>query len=132
MTLLFLALFASSALANDPPAGKPASVPIVVPVSKVKFIEGFKAGLPDIFCADKTYFRKCFDTAQEPCKKATSTALAACITEMEKEIPVQITQQAEGQLWGDKLGSCAGTRVEAELPKLKNVPAECKDPNRWK
>lgn len=136
MKLFALALvLAAPAFAADPPKGgeSASGVKVVVPVSKAKFVEGFKAGLPDVFCAEKTFFRKCFETTQDDCKKLTATALAACLVEIEKEIPAQITKQAEGQLWGDKLGSCAGEKLEGELAKGKaSASAECKDPNRWK
>jgi hypothetical protein len=126
--LAALALFSPSlALAAEAPA---AAAPVTI--AKAKFVEGFKAGFPDVICAEKAYFRKCFEVTQDACKKAASAALATCLTEIEKDIPAQLKQPADGQNWGEKLGTCTGSRYEAEQPKAKAASPDCSDPNKWK
>lgn len=128
-----LAAPAFALASNEAPAAAPAKpTKLSLPAAKDKVLERIKDGLPDVFCSEKAYFRKCFDTTAEACRKATTTAISACITELDKEIPAQIATGKEGQTLGDKLGSCTGARVEAALPKSKAASADCNDPNRWK
>lgn len=101
-------------------------------VTKTKFLEAFKAGLPASFCGEKAYFRKCFQGTEESCKKAATAALSTCITDLDKEMPEKFKQPADGQSWGEKLGNCAGGRFEAEQTKGKLATADCKDASKWK
>lgn len=105
------------------------SADIVVP--KAKFTEEFKAALPANFCADKAFFRKCFTVTPEVCKSTVTTAVTACIVSLDKELPLQFHQPADGKKWGEVLGGCAGEKFEVELQKSKVESADCKDPTKW-
>jgi len=118
--VLIAALFASSASAAD------------IVLTKSQFIEGFKKSLPDSFCADKSYFRQCFEITKEKCAKAVTEASTACIAPLETGIPEKLTKPTEGQAWGEKFGSCVGEKFEAEQPKKKTAPADCNDLAKWK
>ncbi len=102
-----------------------------VVITKAKFVEEFKAGLPAALCGEKTFFRVCFDTTEDACKKAIAAAGATCMAELEKEIPEKLHQPADGQAAGKKIGSCAGKKYATDLDQKKKNSPECNDPAKW-
>ncbi len=117
--ILFSLLFFQGAFASES----------VIP--KKLFLDEFKKGIPNSFCASGTYFRKCFELTEENCKAAVTAAATACIVASETEIPAQLQQPADGQAWGKKIGSCVGGKFETDLAKSKLTAADCKDPTKW-
>jgi hypothetical protein len=91
-----------------------------------------KTALPNAFCAERQYFRKCFKISEDICIKEALRATKVCLASMEDELPAQIHQPADGQKWGGKLGKCAGTAFETSLINNKVNSADCKDPSKWK
>lgn len=113
-------LICSSASANE------------VNMGKAQFLEEFKKKLPETFCGEKTYFRKCYDTTLEKCTKLVSEAAKGCVTTLEPGMPPKLTQLAEGKTWGEKIGSCVGNKFETDSVKEKKDLPDCKDPAKWK
>lgn len=101
-------------------------------LSKARFLDGMKAGMPASFCADKTYFRECFSISKDDCTKAVTAAVSACADKLQGEVPAQLHQPADGQKWGEKLGNCAGVKFEEEKSTLKLKKPECSDETKWK
>jgi hypothetical protein len=101
-------------------------------ITKEKFGTDYKAKMAELFCGEKAYFRQCFTSAADICKKNAITAAEGCLKEMDKTLPTHITNQEEGKTWGVKLGTCAGEKFELALLKEKKDTADCKDPAKWK
>jgi hypothetical protein len=99
-------------------------------ISKAEFVQGIRNALPARFCLDKSYFRTCFPLSAEACLASAKTAVNACSTSLEAGLPAQLHQPADGQTWGQKIGSCAGAKFEAEHEKAKLGLPECSKP--WK
>jgi hypothetical protein len=99
---------------------------------KAQFLDGMKAGLPDTFCADKTYFRKCFTGTKEDCVKEIGVASGPCLEKFSAQMPAEFHQPADGQTWGQKVGECVGTKYETDLTAKLISNADCKDPAKWK
>jgi hypothetical protein len=122
-TILLSLALAEAAMAAD----------VLVP--KAKFLEKFQAGAPASFCAEKGYFRKCFGFTDEACRKAVSAAVESCAKSVAAELPAQFRQPADGQKWGEKIGSCAGTKIETDAAKSKREgpdTPDCGDASKWK
>jgi hypothetical protein len=109
-----------------------AAVAADLTIPKSQFVEEFKKKLPDVFCAEKTYFRKCFETNTEKCAKAVTIAANGCFATMEAQLPAQFKQPADGQAWGEKIGNCVGAKIETDSAKSKKLSEDCKDPSKWK
>ncbi len=105
------------------------AAPVSVP--KAKFTEEFRTKLPAIFCAEKSYFRKCFTVTPELCKSTTTKAPETCLAKMDKELPSSLQQSTEVKNWGEKLGSCAGEKFETDLEGSQLGTEECKDLSKW-
>ncbi|HEY8280486.1 MAG TPA: hypothetical protein VIH99_12730 [Bdellovibrionota bacterium] len=100
-------------------------------VAKAKFVDEFKKKLPVSFCDEKTYFRQCYSSAADSCKTASALATMECTAAVEKEIPAQLQQPADGQTWGKKIGTCAGEKVALAMAKEAKGTADCKDLAKW-
>lgn len=103
-----------------------------VVLSKSQFIDYMKTALPNAFCAEKQYFRKCFKVTEDVCLSEAMRATKVCILSMEGEMPEKFHQPKDGADWGTKMGTCAGTNYEVSLTKSKIDSADCKDPSKWK
>ena len=101
-------------------------------IAKAPFLEGMKAGLPDVFCAEKTYFRKCFPVSKDDCAKQMKAAADECLASVGKDVPAQLHQPADGQAWGEKIGSCVGTKFESANQASKVKSPDCEDSTKWK
>ena len=121
LSLLLAVLISTSTLAAEGPK-----------ITREKFGADYKAKMAELFCGEKTYFRQCFSSAADVCKKNAITAAESCLKEMDKTLPAHITNQEEGKTWGAKLGTCAGEKFETALLKEKKDTADCKDPAKWK
>jgi len=103
-----------------------------VNVGKAQYLEILKKKLPESFCSEKTYFRKCYEVTLEKCNKLVAEAAIGCIAKLEPGMPARFTQLAEGKSWGEKIGSCVGGKFETESVKEKKDLPDCKDPAKWK
>jgi len=110
-------------------AGTAAASELVI--TKTQFVDGVKATFPGSFCADQTWFRKCFSTAKDDCAKTMKTATSGCLEKMQAEMPQSFRQPADGQSWGEKLGGCIGDKFEEDLAKSKVKSTECEDISKW-
>jgi hypothetical protein len=110
----------------------PAARAADVPVPKAEFKKEFASRLAEKFCEEKRYFRVCFNAKAEDCKKNVGTAVAACLAEMDAQLPETFHQPADGQKWGEKLGNCAGGKYEADQAKNIVNSADCKNLEKWK
>ena len=103
---------------------------LVIP--KTQFVDGMKVGLPESLCTDQGYFRKCFNASKADCEKEVRAAAASCSATLEKDMPAQFHQPADGKVWGEKLGNCTGGKYEADLGKNRLQSADCNDAAKWK
>lgn len=118
--LLLVGLYASWSNAAD------------VIVSKEQFVEAMKTALPNAFCAEHQYFRKCFKVSEDDCIKEAMRATKTCLISMNEDLPPKLKQPDDGRKWGAKVGTCAGTGYETSLIKKKVDSADCKDTSKWK
>jgi hypothetical protein len=98
-------------------------------ISKSTWLEAMKTVLPNAFCAESEYFRKCFKVTQDQCIQEAVRATKTCITALSDDVPAELHQPDEGTAWGKKLGLCAGQGYETSLIKSKLESSECKDPS---
>jgi hypothetical protein len=103
-----------------------------VSVAKKKFVDELRSGLPKTFCAEKSYFRQCFEGSEDKCLKTATAATTSCLSELEKDIPAILQQPSEGGTWGERLGTCAGQKFETDVAKSKKSNPDCNDPAKWK
>ncbi|MBY0315970.1 MAG: hypothetical protein K2Q26_10645 [Bdellovibrionales bacterium] len=100
-------------------------------VEKGKFLEHMKSGLPNMLCAEESYFRKCFDISKRDCEKQAQKETKTCLNKLEKEIPKVINQPDEGSRWGASLGSCTGLALEKVFKNQRKNTPTCNDPSKW-
>lgn len=103
-------------------------------LSKKEFFEEMKKKIPEEFCLEHRYFRKCFSITEENCKKIVVVSSKECLSLLEKELP-QTLKIDEGVKWGAKIGECVGGKYETSQLKSKievKLAPDCKDPSKWK
>ena len=88
--------------------------------------------LPSLFCKDGSYFRECFEANASVCHSTATEATESCMRQFEPQIPEQLHQPNDGGLWGNKIGTCAGTVFEVTLKKSRVNNAKCNNPALWK
>lgn len=120
--ILFVALFSSIVAQAE------------VVVTRSQFIEAMRTSLPNAFCREDQYFRKCFNVTEDDCIREGLRATKTCLLSMESQIPQKLKQPEDGRTWGEKIGQCAGTAYESSLgaDKKKLETKDCKDPSKWK
>lgn len=101
-------------------------------VDKQAWVTSMRQILPAAFCQEGTYFRSCFTQPLDACHAAANRATAACLTQFDPQIPVQMRQPVDGQAWGQKVGQCAGTLFEVSAKKNRVNSAICNNPAAWK
>jgi hypothetical protein len=101
-------------------------------VSKELWLSEMRNVLPAIFCKDGSYFRECFETDTTACHSIATEATESCLRQFEPQIPKQLQQPNDGQIWGSKIGACAGTIFEATLKQSRVNNAKCNNPALWK
>jgi hypothetical protein len=111
-TMKYLPIFALSfyAIVN---AVVPAHADNVV--TRSFWLDAMQTQLPQAFCRDGEYFRKCFKVSAEQCLDAASKATKTCIGKLSEGMPAEFHQPGDGTEWGRKLGDCAGTDYEKSL-----------------
>jgi hypothetical protein len=103
----------------------------VTTVPKDLWVKGVRDTLPATLCRDGGYFRSCFEFPASECHDAATRATAACLQQYDAQIPQQLRQPSDGRMWGDMVGTCAGTKVEATLTAKRISNAKCNDPSTW-
>lgn len=100
---------------------------------KEQFQKQFETVLPESFCKEDEFYRKCFQVDKATCEKQMTGATKTCFKKMDQKIPSQLIQPQQGAEWGQKIGSCAATEYETSLKKAKRFTATtvCKDPKKW-
>lgn len=117
---LMLMLFSTCSQAAD----------VIIP--KSQFVESMKTALPNAFCSEKMYFRKCFKISEDVCLSEAIRATKVCVMSMNSDMPEKFHQPVDGTTWGSKVGECAGKNFEISLIKSKVDSADCKDIAKWK
>jgi hypothetical protein len=100
-------------------------------ISRGEWMKGMKTALPTAFCKDGMYFRECFQVTQEVCEKTALSATRVCLESMKDDIPEALKQPEDGQLWGTKVGACAGNGYEATLVAKRIKSDKCNDAAAW-
>jgi hypothetical protein len=103
-----------------------------VVVQKDRWLSDFRNILPSLFCKDGSYFRECFKVSDDVCHTTATQATETCMRQFAPQIPGQLHQPNDGGLWGNKIGTCAGTVFEATLVKSRLNSAKCDNPELWK
>ncbi len=102
-------------------------------VAREPWVEGMKKILPELFCRDSaSYFRQCFDISSEKCFEMAASVTERCLDENLDQIPATLKQPDDGQMWGQKIGSCAGIRFEGGLIQYRNSNPKCNDASNWR
>jgi hypothetical protein len=120
--LLFILLFSTSQTAHAADTV----------VDKFAWLEAMKTRLPNAFCGESQYFRKCFNVTEDQCIEVSLRATAICMQSIADQMPAELHQPVDGTNWGSKLGKCAGEGYEASLAKSKIDSADCKDMSHWR
>jgi hypothetical protein len=110
--------------------GATASAETAVP--KDTWVKSMRDFLPAALCRDGWYFRSCFELTASECHAGATTATAACLQQYDTQIPQELQQPDDGRLWGDRVGTCAGTLLEASFRAKRISTAKCNDPSAWK
>jgi hypothetical protein len=101
-------------------------------VTKAQWVEGMKTGLPVAFCKEGSYFRACFRVSAEQCEDTALSTTRVCLANVEDDLPAVFHQPLDGQKWGQKVGSCAGSTYETTHKAERIASERCKDITRWK
>ncbi|MET0026032.1 MAG: hypothetical protein ABW101_00225 [Candidatus Thiodiazotropha sp.] len=102
-------------------------------VAREPWIDGMKKILPEVFCRDSAgYFRQCFDISSEKCFEIAASVTESCLDENLDQIPTTLKQPDDGRVWGQTIGTCAGTRFEAGLIQFRKSNPKCNNPSNWR
>jgi hypothetical protein len=101
-------------------------------VDRQAWLASMRQILPAAFCQDGSYFRDCFTLTPDACNAAANRAAEACIRQFSAQIPARLRQPDDGGVWGQKIGSCAGSLFEVNSMAAKRNSAVCNDPAAWK
>jgi hypothetical protein len=98
-------------------------------MSSRKWKSIIRTELPPAVCNKDSYFLNCFEATLESCQASVQRNFDKCAKRV--SMPKQINVLTEGPAWANKLGSCAGSATEADLPKMKPQPQRCADVRNW-
>jgi hypothetical protein len=101
-------------------------------IDKKLFVDSMKTALPNAFCNEAQYFRKCYNITEDECIKEAMRATKVCLISMEGKMPAKFRQPKDGSEWGSKIGACSGTNYETSLRSKKISSKECNDPAKWR
>lgn len=101
-------------------------------VGKDAWLSDIRNFLPSLFCKDGSYFRECFEANASVCHSTATESTETCMRQFESQIPEKLHQPSDGGLWGNKIGTCAGTVFEATLLKKRINNEKCNNPELWK
>ncbi|MET0067066.1 MAG: hypothetical protein ABW076_12045 [Candidatus Thiodiazotropha sp.] len=102
-------------------------------VTQEQWVGGMKKLLPNLFCQDPAgYFRQCFDISEEKCFQIAGSVTGDCLQESLDQIPATLKQPDDGRVWGQKIGTCAGTRFESGLLQYRKSNPKCNNPANWR
>ncbi len=102
-----------------------------------RWVEIMTEELPKAFCAEKMYFRQCFQISENDCKLQTKQSFEKCLiplrADLFKNFGAKGTKDlpTEGSYWGGKLGECAGIDYEKSLISKRINSAKCNDAKNW-
>jgi hypothetical protein len=96
-----------------------------VVVTKAQWVEGMRTGLPVAFCKEGSYFRSCFRVSAEQCEDTARSAIRVCLADA--ELPAVFHQPLDGETWGKKVGSCAGSAYEMTHVAERISSERCKE-----
>jgi hypothetical protein len=94
------------------------------------WIAGVSIALPSALC-EHEYFTSCFEAGRDECEQAAVVAVESCIEKFRDEMPGELTP-ADGALWGQMMGQCAGLVLEARLAARKSAEPRCADASAWR
>jgi hypothetical protein len=61
-------------------------------ISREQFVETMKTAIPNAFCSEKQYFRKCFKITEDECIKEAMRATKVCLISLKEEMPEKLHQ----------------------------------------
>lgn len=100
-------------------------------IEKADWISQMNTVLPAELCKDATYFRSCFKITAEECNQLLGAATKGCTDKFAGEMPEILTQPADGEKWGGKVGECAGTDFETKNADKRTDTEKCNDASQW-
>lgn len=100
-------------------------------VAKEAWLESMEIIIPTFFCKEDQYFRQCFEVSVQECEEVAASSARVCIGRLGSEVPAVLQLPQDGNLWGTRLGSCAGTAYEGVLAEKRISTPKCNDPGQW-
>lgn len=99
-------------------------------MEKSALMDHMKHTLPEHFCKGGSYFTECFSVDNNQCQQAIKSAYNGCVEKHGSAIPASLSQ-GEVADWGNKIGSCAGSKYESDLAAKRISNARCNNIDNW-
>jgi hypothetical protein len=112
LLILILSVVQELALAQD-----------MYTVSKTDWIQEIQKEAPSKLCAEKSYFRSCFEVSTTKCQSLASQELRNCLKQV--SLPSKIEALSVGPQMGRLLGKCVGKNMERQLASEKADESSC-------
>lgn len=100
-------------------------------MSKSDWIDGIRHALPNAFCRESHYYRKCFSVTAEECKAAVNSAADVCLTKNNHDIPGTLIRPRDSALLGAIINVCTSRGYESSFTNKRIHNKKCDDPNNW-
>ncbi|MCG7965234.1 MAG: hypothetical protein JAY73_05930 [Candidatus Thiodiazotropha taylori] len=101
-------------------------------VPKERWVNAMKTAIPAYFCQEAQYFRQCFNVTITECEEVAASATRICLNDLNAQFPNILVQPRDGTLWGNKVGTCAGTAYETSLIEKRISNKKCNNISNWK
>ena len=102
-----------------------------VPVAKLKqedWLEQFHLFFKEDFCSKKDFLMTCLKIAPSECRMLEPETVARC--SKETGLPAEVSEGAESEAWGAKIGRCVAKKFEKKA-NIKKVDPKCFDIKNW-
>jgi len=95
------------------------------------WVTSVRTTLPLLLC-DHDFFKECFDTSAETCRREATRQFDECANENREAIP-DVPTPVSGKQAGRVIGSCVGRRLELSLKQSGQFRNNdrCNNPNNW-
>lgn len=84
--------------------------------------------VPQIFCAEGSFFRECFTSTQEECYEQATAVTATCLQDYLGSIPDPISDENR---WRREVSTCAGKQFHTNLLHKRISNDAFNDPKNW-
>lgn len=118
--------FAAEEAGKADEAGKEANQ-----IDRDDWISQMTDALPGALCKEGSYFRDCFKMTMDECKQSFQAISSACTGKFKAEMPETLTQPADGEKWGGKVGECAGEEFDTKNSAKRSDLEKCNDASNW-